>query len=473
MTNSKYEMICGIEIHVELNTNTKIFCDCSTTFGAPPNTQCCPVCSGMPGALPVLNEQVVDKAIMAGFATNCKVNHVSAFDRKNYFYPDLAKSYQVTQYYEPICCDGYVVLSGNRKIRINRIHIEEDAGKIINRDEDILVDYNRSGVPLIEIVSQADIKTPDEAREYVEKIQTIMRYIGISDCRMQEGSMRCDVNVSVKDKDSGLSSELVEIKNLNSKKFVYKAIKYELERQVKIISEGRKTERQTRGYSETENKTYLMRSKEKSEDYRYFREPDLERVILTDEKIEKVRKAMPENLEDRRRRYVCEFNIPEKDAETILKYRNAANFFDDAVCGVKDKKVISNLIIEVMLSKLGTESEKELFNTNVEPRDVSKLADLVEKNKISRSVAKNLLLSAIEKGESLKVLIRRSEEAKVDNAEILHVCESVIKENQGAVSDYASGKNNALKFLVGSAMKKLDRNVDARIVDKIMKGLLT
>lgn len=472
MTNSKYEMVCGIEIHVELNTNTKIFCDCSTSFGAPPNTHCCPVCCGMPGALPVLNEEVINKAIMAGLATNCTINYVSSFDRKNYFYPDLAKSYQVTQYYEPICSNGYVVLSGGRKIRINRIHIEEDAGKIINKGKDILIDYNRSGIPLIEIVSEADIKTSDEAKEYVEKIQMIMRYIGISDCRMQEGSMRCDVNVSIKDRESGRQSELVEIKNLNSKKFVYKSIKYEFERQVKIISEGGKPERETRGYSETENKTYLMRSKEKSEDYRYFREPDLTKVILTREKIENIKRTMPESMEERHRRYVCEFNIPEKDAEVILRYKNAADFFDDAVCGVKDKKIISNLMIEVILSKLGTETEKELFNINIESQDISKLANLVEENKISGSLAKNLLINAIEKEESLSLLIQKNSDFKIDDNDILCVCESVIKENRKAVSDYMSGKDNAFKFLVGAAMKRLNKNVDARIVDKIMKKLL-
>ena len=323
-----YDLVVGLETHVELLTKTKIFCGCKNAFGSEPNTNCCPICIGLPGTLPKLNREVVNFAIKAGLALNCTINLKSKMDRKNYVYPDLSKAYQISQFYSPICKNGYVELASGKKIRIHQIHMEEDAGKLVHKSGDVYVDYNRGGVPLLEIVTEPDISSSEEAREYVEKLQMIMRYIGVSDCKMQEGSMRCDVNVSVKPSGSNILGTRTEIKNMNSITFMTKAIDYEYKRHVEVIESGKSVEQQTLRYIESTNSTESMRSKEDAQDYRYFRDPDLLDICLNSEYIEKIKESLPELPTERFKRYTNEFGIPEKDAILIVKYKNVSDFFE-------------------------------------------------------------------------------------------------------------------------------------------------
>lgn len=382
-------MVCGMEIHVELNTKTKIFCSCETKFDAAPNEQCCQVCLGMPGTLPSLNEEVVDKAIVAGLATDCKINGVSKFDRKNYFYKDLPKAYQLTQHFNPICQDGRITIESGKVIRIKQIHIEEDAGKIVNKKDKAFVDYNRSGIPLIEIVSHPDIQTPLQAKEYVEKVQMLMRYTNVSDCKMQEGSMRCDVNISVRKKGSTELGVPVEIKNINSKNFVRKTLEYEFKRQVDLLESGQKVIKQTRRYNEKKNVTEPLRLKESEGDYRYFQDPDLQIVFVDKSRISKILKTMPESFDKKLRRYVEEFHLPYQDAKNILKYKKVMNFFDESTKNVKDKRVAANLIINTIFGEL--KGQKEEFRVGISLEDFKNLLKKIEDQLLSKNEASKLI----------------------------------------------------------------------------------
>ncbi|MGN1050998.1 MAG: Asp-tRNA(Asn)/Glu-tRNA(Gln) amidotransferase subunit GatB, partial [Acutalibacteraceae bacterium] len=361
----KYELVAGFETHIELATNTKIFCSCTTEFGAEPNTHCCPICIGLPGTLPKLNKQVVRYAIMAGLATNCNIAEISKMDRKNYCYPDLPKAYQISQYDKPLCENGYVELSNGRKIRLNRIHIEEDAGKLIHNHGDTYVDYNRGGVPLIEIVSEPDIRSVDEAREYVEKLQQLMRYIGISDCKMQEGSMRCDVNISVRPVGSEGFGTRTEIKNMNSINNITKAMEYEFERQVDLIESGEKVVQETLRYDDSTNTTSSMRGKEDAHDYRYFRDPDLVTILVKSDEVEEIKNSLPELPAQKFDRYVNSLGLPESDASLLTKYRKTAEFFDEASDGLKNPKGVANFIIGQIFRTFHTEEDKEAFNIKI------------------------------------------------------------------------------------------------------------
>lgn len=341
----KYEMVAGLETHIELATNTKIFCGCTTQFGGEPNTHCCPVCIGLPGTLPKLNRQVVRYAILAGLATHCEIANISKMDRKNYCYPDLPKAYQISQYDKPLCLNGYVELSNGRKIRLTRIHIEEDAGKLIHSHGDTFVDYNRGGVPLIEIVSEPDIRSVEEAKEYVEKLQLIMKYIGISDCKMQEGSMRCDVNISVRPQGSEEFGTRTEIKNMNSITFMAKAMEYEYSRQVDLIESGGKVEQETLRYDEATDTTSSMRGKEDAHDYRYFREPDLVTIEVSDEEINALKEQLPELPFEKQARYINQLQLPQADAQLLTKYRKVAEYFEQAIRGTKNPRTAANFII--------------------------------------------------------------------------------------------------------------------------------
>lgn len=382
-------MVCGMEIHVELNTKTKIFCSCETKFDAAPNKQCCQVCLGMPGTLPSLNEEVVDKAIVAGLATGCKINGVSKFDRKNYFYKDLPKAYQLTQHFNPICQDGRITIESGKVIRIKQIHIEEDAGKIVNKKDKVFVDYNRCGIPLIEIVSHPDIQTPLQAKEYVEKVQMLMRYTNVSDCKMQEGSMRCDVNISVRKKGSTELGVPVEIKNINSKNFVRKALEYEFKRQVDLLKSGQKVIKQTRRYNEKKNVTEPLRIKESEGDYRYFQDPDLQIVFVDKSRILKNLRTMPENLDEKLRLYVEEFHLPYQDAKNILKYKKVMDFFDESTKNVKDKRVAANLIINTIFGEL--KGQKEEFKVSISSDDFKNLLKKIEDQLLSKNEASKLI----------------------------------------------------------------------------------
>lgn len=468
----KYELVAGFETHVELSTKTKIFCSCSTEFGGEPNTHCCPVCIGLPGTLPKLNEQVVKYAVMAGLATNCEIAEIAKMDRKNYCYPDLPKAYQISQYDKPLCEHGYIELENGRKIRITRIHIEEDAGKLIHRHGDTYVDYNRGGVPLIEIVSEPDIRTVDEAREYVEKLQQIMRYIGVSDCRMQEGSMRCDVNISVREAGTEKLGTRTEIKNMNSITHIAKAMEYEFERQVDLIEAGEKVVQETLRYDETTNTTSPMRSKEDAHDYRYFREPDLVTINVTKDEVEKIKESLPELPADKLNRYVNDYQIPEKDASLLTKYRNIAEYFDKASKGLKTPKTASNFIIGQMFRTLETEIEKEAFAVKTTPQQLFELCKLIEDGKLKNSLAKGTLDKMLETGKSVTDFVSEEDMAGLDENTLITLCNNAIEQNQNAVADYKAGKEKALMALLGNVMKNSRGRADAKAVTEKLKELL-
>lgn len=468
----KYELVAGLETHVELSTKTKIFCSCTTEFGGEQNTHCCPICTGMPGTIPKLNEKVVDYAIMAGLATNCKISKISKMDRKNYVYPDLPKAYQISQYDMPLCKDGFIELSNGRKIRINRIHIEEDAGKLIHQMGDTLIDYNRGGVPLIEIVTEPDIRSVEEAKEYVEKLQLIMKYIGISDCKMQEGSMRCDVNISVKEKGSEKFGTRTEIKNMNSITFMTKAMEYEYKRQIDAIESGNKIYQETLRYDEKNNVTLSMRGKEDAHDYRYFREPDLVTINVSQEKVEKLKNLLPENPDTKLKRYMNDLGLSEMDANLIVKYKKIAEFFDSASKGLKNKKIVSNLIIGQIFKHLENDDEKEKFNINISCNQLRDLALMVDNERIKINLAKSVLDRMIKTGKDAKEFISEEDMADISEGVIIELCKNAINSNEKAVNDYKNGKEKAIKSLVGFVMKSTKGRADALLTENKLRDLL-
>ena len=467
-----YELVAGFETHIELGTKTKIFCSCTTEFGGAPNTHCCPVCIGLPGALPKLNKQVVKYAIMAGLATHCHIAEISKMDRKNYCYPDLPKAYQISQYDMPLCLDGYVELSSGKKIRIERIHIEEDAGKLIHENGDTYVDYNRGGVPLIEIVSKPDIRSIDEAKEYVEKLQQVMRYIGISDCRMQEGSMRCDVNISAKEVGSDVLGTRTEIKNMNSINNIAKAMEYEFNRQCQVLESGGKVIQETLRYDDATNTTSSMRSKEDAHDYRYFREPDLVTINVTAQEVEEIKSTLPELPADKCKRYVAELQIPEKDAQLLTKYRKISEYFDEAIDGVKAPKTVSNFIIGQIFSRLETEADKEAFAVKTSPQQLNQLVKLLDAGKIRNNLAKVTLDKMLEEGKNATDYISESDMAGLDENALTELCQQAIDANPKAVEDYKNGKEKAIKAMVGFVMKNSRGRADATKAEEKIKSLI-
>lgn len=470
----KYDLVVGLETHVELLTKTKIFCSCANKFGSEPNTSCCPVCIGLPGTLPKLNREVVNFAIKAALALNCEVNLVSKMDRKNYVYPDLAKAYQISQFYEPICKNGYIELDSGKKIRINHIHMEEDAGKLVHQGGDVYVDYNRGGVPLLEIVTEPDISSSEEAKEYVEKLQMIMRYIGVSDCKMQEGSMRCDVNVSVKPQGSEKLGTRTEIKNMNSITFMTKAIDYEYERHSEIIENGGSVIQQTLRYIEETNSTESMRSKEDAQDYRYFRDPDLVDIVLTKEEIEKIKEELPELPGSRFKRYTSGFEIPEKDAKLLVKYKNVSDYFEKASKGLKNPKTISNFIIGQIFRTLENEADKEEFKILTSPEQLCEVGLLLESGKLNMNLAKKALQKMLETGKNIAEFVSESDMQGVSSEDLEKYCKEAIENNQNAVNDYLGGKEKALKAILGSVMKQTRGRCNAGDVEekliKLIKG---
>ncbi len=469
----KYELVAGFETHIELGTDTKIFCSCSTEFGGEPNSHCCPVCIGLPGTLPKLNKKVVEYGIMAGLATNCEIANVSKMDRKNYCYPDLSKAYQISQLYAPLCNRGYVELSNGRKIRIHHIHIEEDAGKLIHNHGDTYVDYNRGGVPLIEIVSEPDIRSIDEAREYVEKLQQIMRYIGISDCRMQEGSMRCDVNISVRPQGSDKLGTRTEIKNMNSITFITKAMEYEFERQVDLIENGEKVVQETLRYDDATNTTSSMRSKEDAHDYRYFRDPDLVTIKVTDEEIEEIRAKLPELPHIKKQRYVDELGVPESDAGLLTKYRNISEYFDKAIDGLKKPKTVSNFIIGQIFRVLQTEEDKEAFDIKTTPQQLNQLCKLLEDGKIQNNLAKSTLDKMLETGKDCTEYISEEDMAGLDDGFVDELCKQAIEANPKAVQQYKEGKEKAIMACMGFVMKNSKGKANAQEVLEKIKSMIS
>ena len=469
----KYELVSGLETHVELSTNTKIFCSCSTEFGGEPNSHCCPVCLGFPGTLPTLNKRAVEYAIMAGLATNCEISNISKMDRKNYCYPDLPKAYQISQFDMPICKNGFIELSNGRKIRINRIHIEEDAGKLVHQSGNTYVDYNRGGVPLIEIVTEPDIRSSEETREYVEKLQLIMKYIGVSDCKMQEGSMRCDVNISVRPEGQEEYGTRTEIKNMNSITFMTKAMEYEYSRQIDVLESGGTITQETLRYNEQDNTTSSMRSKEDADDYRYFRDPDLVTIHVTDEEVDALRRSLPELPHVKRERYMAELGLPEADALQLAKSRAIAEFFEIACEGVANPKVVANCIIGQIFRRMENDDAKEKFEVSIPASYLKDLVLLLDSGKIRMNLLKTTLDKMLDSGKPASEFLSESDLSGVDSDTLKKHCQEAVAANPNAVADYRAGKEKALKALLGNVMKASRGRADALEAERLLIELIS
>lgn len=473
----QYETVIGLEIHVELATKTKIFCGCSTAFGGAPNTHTCPVCTGMPGSLPVLNKQVVEYAMAVGLATNCQIHQFCKFDRKNYFYPDNPQNYQISQLYLPICHDGGIEIetsAGKKVIGIHEIHMEEDAGKLIHDEwEDCtLVDYNRSGVPLIEIVSEPDMRSAEEVIAYLDKLRLIVQYLGASDCKLQEGSMRADVNLSVRETGAKEFGTRTEMKNLNSFKAIGRAIEGERARQIELLEEGKKVIQETRRWDDNKEYSYPMRSKEDAHDYRYFPDPDLVPVIISDEWLQEVRDRQPELRTEKLERYKKEFDIPAYDADILTGSKHLADLFEEttALCG-KPKKVSNWLMGETL--RLLKEEGKEPEDLSFTPQHLASLIELLDAGTINQTVAKEVFEKIYYEDVDPQVYVEEHGLKMVNDDNLLRtVVEGVIAANPQSVADYKGGKEKALGFLVGQTMKQMKGKANPGAVNKMLKELL-
>ena len=469
---NEYETVIGLEVHAELSTKTKIFCSCPTSFGAEPNTHTCPICMAMPGTLPVLNEKVVEYAVKAGLATNCEISRNSKNDRKNYFYPDLPKSYQISQFDKPLCEHGYVEIDtedGKKQIRLLRIHIEEDAGKL-NHDEfggGSLVDLNRAGVPLIEIVSEPDLRSSQEVEQYLRKLKSILEYIEVSDCKMQEGSLRADVNVSVRKRGETKLGTRTEMKNMNSFRSIVRAIEYEANRQIDVLEDGGKIEQETLRWDEVSGKTFSMRDKEDAQDYRYFPDPDLVAIKLSDEYIENVKKELPELPETRKKRYLEEYHLTEKDANIISSSKYLADLFEKASEICNNPKAVNNWIISD-ISRILNETEMEPIEIPFDYKQLAKLVILIDKGTISSSIAKKVLVEMFENPRDPEEIIKEKGWIQIsDEGAIKEVVLKILSENPQSISDYKAGKDRALGFLVGQAMKQTKGQANPQMLNKM------
>jgi aspartyl-tRNA(Asn)/glutamyl-tRNA(Gln) amidotransferase subunit B len=467
-----WEMVVGLETHVELSTKTKIFCKCTTEFGGDPNTHCCPVCIGLPGTLPKLNKAVVEYAVKAGLATNCRIRNISKMDRKNYVYPDLPKAYQISQYDKPLCENGFITLSSGKNINITRIHIEEDAGKLIHERGDTYIDYNRGGVPLIEIVSEPDIRSIDEAVEYIEKLRLIMKYIGVSDVKMQEGSLRCDVNISVRKNGEEKFGTRAEIKNMNSLSFIAKAMEYEFNRQIDILESGGCVVQETRRYNAEQNITESMRSKEDADDYRYFRDPDLVTISISDDEIKNIKKSLPELPGEKLKRFTEEFSLPFDDAELLTKYKKIAEYFESSCKNVMNKKLVSNYILGQIFRRLSTDTEKEEFAIRVSPEQLNELVLFTENKKLNSNMARNVLEQMLDTGKSVMDFISESDMEGIDEGDFRAICEKAVRNNQKAAEEYKNGKEKAIGSIIGFIMKETKGKADAAAATEIVKELI-
>ena len=475
--SKQYETVIGLEVHVELATKTKIFCACSTAFGGAPNTHTCPVCTGMPGSLPVLNKQVVEYALAVGLATNCQIHQYCKFDRKNYFYPDNPQNYQISQLYLPICHDGGVEIEtagGKKIIGIHEIHMEEDAGKLVHDEwEDCsLVDYNRSGVPLIEIVSEPDMRSAEEVIAYLEKLRQIIQYLGASDCKLQEGSMRADVNLSVREVGAEKFGTRTEMKNLNSFKAIAHAIEGERERQIELIEAGRKVIQETRRWDDNKESSFTMRSKEYAQDYRYFPDPDLTPVVISDEWIAEVKARQPELRSEKLERYKKEFDIPDYDAQIITNSKHMADLFEAATAICKKPKKVSNWLMGETL-RLLKENNMDPEDLSFAPENLAKLVDLADAGTVNSSVAKEVFEQIFKENVDPEVYIEEHGLKTVnDEGALKATIEQIVSENPQSVADYKGGKKKAIGFLVGQTMKAMKGKADPASVNKILKEIL-
>jgi aspartyl-tRNA(Asn)/glutamyl-tRNA(Gln) amidotransferase subunit B len=482
MPLSDYEIVIGLEVHAELKTDSKVFCNCTTKFGGDPNSQVCPVCLGLPGALPVLNEQALDYTIIAGLALNCRIAEYSKFDRKQYFYPDSPKAYQISQYDLPFCLDGWIEIpvdtgepEGAKKVGIIRVHLEEEAGKTVHSGTGILdsdysmQDYNRCGIPLIEIVGAPDLRSPKEAKDYLEKLKTLLEYTGISDCKMEEGSLRCDANISLRpwgQKEFGI---LAEIKNMNSFRSVQAALEYEAGRQAKLLDNGEKMVKQTRTWDEVKEVTVFMRSKEEASDYRYFPEPDLVPVQIERDRVEKQRLKLPEMPDSRRQRYVETWGLPEYDAGFISGSRSMADYFEATVAEYGEAKVVSNWVMSE-LSRLMNQERVEFGMLKIKPGQLAKMLKMIDTGIISGKIAKTVFEEMFGTGKDPETVVQEKGLVQIsDSGELETLARQVIEANPQSVEDYMAGKERALGFLVGQMMKETKGRANPGMVNELLK----
>lgn len=470
----KFETVIGLEVHVELHTNTKIFCGCSTAFGAPANSHTCPICLGHPGVLPVLNEQALNYAIKASLALNCTVNRESKFDRKNYFYPDLPKAYQVSQYDKPVGEHGYIDIDlpdGTRKrIGITRVHLEEDAGKLVHSADGngSLVDYNRGGTPLIEIVSEPDMRSPEEARLYLEKLKAIIQYCGVSDVKMEEGSLRCDANISIRPFGQKEFGTRAELKNMNSFRGVQKGLEYEEKRQAAILLDGDKVVQETRRWDDNAGKTIAMRGKEEAHDYRYFPDPDLVKMVIDEQWIEQLRAEIPELPDKRQERYVQEYNLSAYDAGVITASRELADFFDQTMQHCKDAKGAANWIQGELLAYLNA-NNMSIKQIPLTPEHLGNMIGLMEAGTISSKIAKTVFQEMITSGKDPQTIVKEKGLEQIsDQGAILEIVKKVIAANPKSVEDFQSGKEKAIGFLVGQVMKESRGKANPQLVNEMI-----
>ena len=472
-----YETVIGLEVHVELATKTKIFCGCSTAFGGAPNSHTCPVCTGMPGSLPVLNKQVVEYAMAVGLATNCTITQYCKFDRKNYFYPDNPQNYQISQLYLPICHDGWIEIdtaAGKKKIRIHEIHMEEDAGKLIHDEWDdcSLVDYNRSGVPLIEIVSEPDMRSAEEVVAYLEKLRMLIQYLGASDCKLQEGSMRADVNLSVREVGAEQFGTRTEMKNLNSFKAISRAIEGEKARQIELLEEGRKVIQETRRWDDNKEYSYAMRSKEDAQDYRYFPDPDLPPILISDDWMNRVKDSLPELQPEKQKRYEEVYKLPAYDAGIITGSKKLADIFEETVALCRNPKKVSNwLMVETL--RLLKEHNQEPEDLTFSPENLAKLIQLTEDGSVNSTVAKEVFEKIFEEDVDPDAYVAEHGLKTVNDTGLLEkVIRKVLEANPDVVADYKGGKEKVFGFLVGQVMKEMKGKANPAMASEMLKKLM-
>lgn len=477
----KYEAVIGLEVHVQLNTKSKMFCSCSTKFGAEPNKNTCPICLGMPGVLPVINREAVNLTIKTALATDCKIAPFNRFARKNYFYPDLPKGYQISQYELPLAKGGHVeiVVDGNvKRIGITRIHMEEDAGKLIHGEnlgdrDSSYVDINRAGIPLMEIVSEPDIRSPEEAKEYMTRLKAILEYIEVSDCNMEEGSLRCDANVSVRPVGSKSFGTKAEVKNMNSFKFLQKALEYEIKRQIDTLEEGGKIVQETRLFNPDKGITVSMRSKEEAHDYRYFPDPDLTPIEVDNKWIEDIRGTLPELPDAKRERFVKEYGLPEYDAEVLTTSKAIAGYFEDCIKLYNQPKIISNWVMGEVLRTLKDEG-LTIEKYPVTPEMLTGMLKLIDNGTISGKIAKTVFEDMYKTGKSPEDIIKEKGLVQIsDESAVIKVIDEVIAENPKEVADYKGGKEKLIAFFVGQVMKKSKGKANPQVVNKLLKERLT
>lgn len=478
-----YEIVIGLEVHSELRTESKVFCSCPTKFGGEPNSHVCPVCLGLPGVLPVLNEKAMDYTIIAGLALNCKISGFSKFDRKQYFYPDLPKAYQISQYDDyPLCKDGWIeipldaeITGETRKVRINRVHLEEEAGKTVHSGTGILdsdyamQDYNRCGIPLIEIVGEPDLRSPKEAKDFLEQLRILILYTGISDCKMEEGSLRCDANISLRLKGTQEYGTLAELKNMNSFKAVQAALEYEAERQAKLLDDGERMIKQTRTWDENKGITVFMRSKEGASDYRYFPEPDLVPMMVDKQRIDRLRQTLPEMPDARRKRYTEVWGLPTYDANLISCSREMADYFEEAVNEYGEAKTVSNWVMGDLMRLLNLE-KIEISAVKIPATNLVKMLKMIDSGLINGKIAKTVFEEMFKTGKDPEAIVKEQGLVQISNSgELETIARQVIAANPQSVADYLAGKDKAIGFLVGQMMKETKGRANPGLVNELLK----